>query len=66
MDEQLKSWPCQPVDTKELSNWQPWQCWIMNLIDFRHWFCDCTYMAPWGKVISPDCEEERHYRPSNL
>jgi len=32
-------------------------CRIMNVIDFRYWFCDCGYEAPYGKVISADCKK---------
>jgi len=34
---------------------KPWWCWMMNLIDFRYWLCDCHYEAPYGKVISAWC-----------
>jgi len=31
------------------------QCAVMNKIDFRFWFCDCHYQAPYGKVIMGGC-----------
>ena len=33
------------------------ECWILNIIDFRYWFCECNYKAPYGKVISADCKK---------
>jgi hypothetical protein len=35
--------------------WTPWECWLMELLDFRYWFCDCHYQAPYGKVIMGGC-----------
>lgn len=29
----------------------------MNIIDFRYWFCDCSYTRPYGLVISADCKK---------
>jgi len=29
-------------------------CFIMNIIDFRYWFCNCHYYSPYGLVISAD------------
>jgi len=33
------------------------ECWLINLIDFRYWFCDCHWEAPYGRVISADCKK---------
>ena len=30
-------------------------CTIMNVIDFRLWFCECKYYEPYGRVTSADC-----------
>jgi len=32
-------------------------CWIMNIIDFRFWRCECEYVAPYGKVIAGHCKK---------
>ena len=33
-------------------------CLIMNIVDFRYWFCPmCHYRALYGKVISADCKK---------
>jgi len=32
-------------------------CFIMNIIDFRYWFCDCKYLSHCGIVISSDCKK---------
>lgn len=38
-----------------MRQWSNWECTIMNIIDFRYWFCECHYQASYGKVISADC-----------
>jgi hypothetical protein len=35
--------------------WRPWECWLMNLVDFRYWGCECDYRAPYGRVIEAGC-----------
>lgn len=30
-------------------------CWLMNLIDFRFWRCECHYQAPYGRVVMAGC-----------
>lgn len=35
-------------------------CSVMNVVDFRYWECECRYYAPYGKVISADCEKHEH------
>lgn len=35
--------------------WEPWECRLMNWLDFRYWFCDCHYQDPYGKVIMGGC-----------
>jgi hypothetical protein len=37
--------------------WKPWECYVMNLLDFRYWLCDCHYEPPYGKVISAWCRK---------
>ncbi len=37
--------------------WLSWECRLLNLLDFRYWRCECEYVAPYGKVISGDCEK---------
>lgn len=37
--------------------WKKWEYKIMSIIDFRYWFCDCHYHAPYGRVISGDCKK---------
>ncbi len=32
-------------------------CFLMNLLDFRYWFCECECFAPYGRVISGDCKK---------
>jgi len=32
-------------------------CFIMNIIDYRYWRCDCCYESPYGLVISADCKK---------
>jgi len=32
-------------------------CFIMNIIDFRYWRCECVYMSPYGKSISAHCKK---------
>ena len=39
-----------------LNDYPSWRCRLMNLLDFRYWRCECEYVAPYGKVISADCE----------
>jgi len=34
-----------------------YKCWILNKIDFRYWFCECKYVAPYGLVIYVDCKK---------
>ncbi len=41
---------------KPMRQWTPRECRLMNLLDFRYWRCECKYVAPYGKVISGDCE----------
>ncbi|GEM_PF-6291868 len=31
-------------------------CWLMNLIDFRYWRCECHYRSPYGLSIMGGCE----------
>lgn len=38
-------------------HYEEWFCKLMNLIDFRYWFCECHYQAPYGRVISGDCKK---------
>ena len=35
--------------------WRGWECWLMNLLDFRYWGCECEYVAPYGKVMMAGC-----------
>lgn len=35
--------------------WNNWKCTILNLIDFRYWFCECHYQLPYGLVIMGGC-----------
>ena len=35
--------------------WRGWECWLMNLLDFRYWRCECQYQAPYGRVIMAGC-----------
>lgn len=37
--------------------WKSWECWVMNLIDVRYWFCECEYVEPYGRVIFAGCEK---------
>lgn len=39
-----------------MRQWKEWECNLMNWLDFRYWFCDCHYMAPFGKVIMGGCK----------
>jgi len=32
-------------------------CLIMNIIDFRFWFCDCNYTSPYGLVVAAECKK---------
>jgi len=34
-----------------------WLCKLMNILDFRYWFCECGYISPYGLVISADCKK---------
>lgn len=49
-----------PGDEKEIiysnKQWKIWECVLMTIFDFKYWFCECHYSAPYGKVISADCE----------
>ena len=36
-------------------HWRVWECWLMNLLDFRCWGCECEYVAPYGRVIMGGC-----------
>ena len=29
---------------------------LMNIIDFRYWFCDCHYELGWGLMIDMSCK----------
>lgn len=40
-----------------VKQWKPWECRLMNWLDFRYWFCDCHYWPPYGRVISADCKK---------
>lgn len=40
-----------------VKQWKSWECWLMNRLDFRYWFCDCHYWPPYGRVISADCKK---------
>lgn len=31
--------------------------WLMNIIDFRFWKCECHYQRPYGKVIAGGCKK---------
>ena len=44
---------------KKPRQWKNWECWIINLIDIRLWFCDCNceWVAPYGFVPEADCEK---------
>lgn len=35
--------------------WNNWKCTILNLIDFRYWFCECHYHPTYGLVIMGGC-----------
>lgn len=37
--------------------WNSLECWFMNLLDFRFWFCECHYRPPYGLVLSADCKK---------
>lgn len=39
-----------------VKQWKDWECRLMGWLDFRYWFCDCHYQAPYGRVISADCK----------
>lgn len=30
---------------------------VLNLIDFRFWFCDCHYEYKWGLLIDVYCQK---------
>lgn len=32
-------------------------CDIMNLVNFKYWFCECKYFQPYGLVIMADCKK---------
>ena len=38
-----------------MRQWKPWECWVMSLLDFRLWKCECHYQAPYGKVVMGGC-----------
>jgi hypothetical protein len=31
--------------------------YLLNLLDFRYWFCPCFYAHPYGLVTSADCKK---------
>jgi hypothetical protein len=35
--------------------WKAWQVRLMNLVDFRYWFCECEYVVPYGLVVMAEC-----------
>jgi len=37
--------------------WKSWQCRLMNKFDFRIWFCECHYQAPYGRVVMGGCRK---------
>jgi len=42
---------------RKRKQWRSWECFLMALIDFRYWNCECHYWPPYGRVISADCEK---------
>lgn len=38
-----------------MRQWNDLECWIMNLIDYRYWFCECHYQSPYGPVVMAGC-----------
>lgn len=51
------------MNKEEARLWKKWECWIMNIIDIRLWFCDCEchYEAPFGLVVEANCP--KHDKP---
>ena len=52
------------INMPKKPQWKKWECWIMNIIDFRYWLCKkdecemkCHYEAPYGLVIMADCKK---------
>lgn len=41
--------------THRMRQWRPWECWLLNLLDFRYWRCECGYEAPYGSYIMAGC-----------
>lgn len=37
--------------------WKPWECQIMNAIDFTRWGCECGYRAPYGQYAMAGCSK---------
>jgi hypothetical protein len=48
---------CKIRQEKVERQWKPWECVILNIIDFRFWFCDCHYTSPYGRVVMADCNK---------
>ena len=42
-------------DVENLRQWRSWECRIMSILDFRIWFCECHYQAPYGRVVMGGC-----------
>ena len=40
-----------------IRQWKKWECILMNIIDFRNWFCNCYYTKPYGLVIMGGCKK---------
>lgn len=38
-------------------HYSPFVCHIMNMFDKRVRYCECEWLAPYGLVVSADCEK---------
>ncbi len=45
------------LDSSKHRQWKPWECKIMNKLDFRYWNCECHYMPPYGIVVICGCKK---------
>ena len=44
------------TNIKKTKNCGKVYCTIMNIVDFRYWFCDCEYVTPYGLTINTQCK----------
>lgn len=46
-----------PRQIKDIKYHSKLECFVLNIIDFRFWFCECHYYSPYGLCISGGCKK---------